>query len=284
MNRVTFEFDLTGQGVAPGNRRVLINNAVTSADVAAAMRTAINAVSAPGANQQDALVTVADTPLATFELFAEFHSSFVILHRIANFDTDPLLSGILEDTTDIGAAPGTVNAGSAPEEEFGDKNIHRDQGQLIIHGNSITNAFNYGILVDAPPRDPGTNLPHPGAVRNLQDFNSLRLAPGVTITNNLIANNFAGGIFFSGDTGADPLAAVPFGRIINNTIFGGLLASGIGIQVTDNAAPTLLNNVVANMLTGISVDGTLGARSSAAQPITATRPIPLESASARSPC
>jgi hypothetical protein len=52
------------------------------------------------------------------------------------------------------------------------------------------------------------------------------------------------------------LGAVPFGRIINNTIFGGLLASGIGINVNENASPTLLNNVVANLLTGIQVDAT----------------------------
>ncbi|HEY2415129.1 MAG TPA: dockerin type I domain-containing protein, partial [Pirellulaceae bacterium] len=55
---------------------------------------------------------------------------------------------------------------------------------------------------------------------------------------------------------AVPLAAVPFGRIVNNTIYGGNTAAGTGILVTNNAGPTLLNNIVANTATGISVDST----------------------------
>ncbi|MFV2069764.1 MAG: vWA domain-containing protein, partial [Pirellulales bacterium] len=46
--------------------------------------------------------------------------------------------------------------------------------------------------------------------------------PGVTITNNLIVRGGQGGILFSGtpDPGGSPVAPVPFGRIINNTIVG----------------------------------------------------------------
>ena len=52
--------------------------------------------------------------------------------------------------------------------------------------------------------------------------------------------------------------SVPFARIINNTVYGGD-ANGnrindVGIRVADNAAPTLLNNIVANLGTGVGVD------------------------------
>ena len=63
-------------------------------------------------------------------------------------------------------------------------------------------------------------------------------------------------------------SAVPFGRIVNNTIvgLGGELEGAndydaddfddVGIVVDDNADPTLLNNVIVNFATGIRVDQT----------------------------
>ena len=76
--------------------------------------------------------------------------------------------------------------------------------------------------------------------------------PGVTIENNLVAASQSGGILFSGDanSGEVPLAPVPFGRILNNTIYGGALgtdnptATGFGIKVEENASPTILNNII----------------------------------------
>src|SRR5690606_25352875 len=41
---------------------------------------------------------------------------------------------------------------------------------------------------------------------------------------------------------------------INNTLYGTGQGGDVGILVTDNASPTLLNNIVANFATGISVD------------------------------
>src|SRR5207302_8075815 len=83
-----------------------------------------------------------------------------------------------------------------------------------------------------------------------------------TLANNVIANLKSGvGIQFSGDANSPnaqgqpvPVAAVPFGRLVNNTIYGGDKPSGTGILVSNNAAPTLLNNIVSNTTTGISVD------------------------------
>src|SRR5690606_11249227 len=79
--------------------------------------------------------------------------------------------------------------------------------------------------------------------------------PGVVIENNVIYDSGAGGIHFSGDenvAGSLP-SSIPFGRITNNTIYG-LGVGDVGILVDQFASPTMLNNIVANFETGISVD------------------------------
>ena len=142
-------------------------------------------------------------------------------------------------------------------DRLGDKNLHRQQGMVIIESNSIRNFSGFGVISDEAARSQG-NQTNPGSVRNLATLNGLRLIPGVTIRNNVVANLGAGGILFSGDLNNNsiPLAPVPFGKIINNTIYGGSSARGVGIQIEQNASPTLLNNIVANTVTGIQVDGT----------------------------
>ena len=144
-------------------------------------------------------------------------------------------------------------------EEFGDKNLARDQGQIIVQGNRISNSSNFGILIDSGIRTAADgSTPHNGPVRALREPNTTRQVPGVVVTNNTLFANQVGAIQFSGDPNPD--APVPFGRIINNTLFGGggsLQANGltdVGIRVTDNAAPTLLNNIVANFTQGLFVD------------------------------
>ena len=144
----------------------------------------------------------------------------------------------------------------------GDSNLERDQGQVAIHSNRITHSSEFGIRVSPGARGVGT-APHPGPARNLSQINNSQLAPGVTITNNIIARNQQGGIEFSGDAsivGVQP-AVVPFGRIINNTIVGMTTENGtplgdVGIRVANNASPTVLNNVVSFVETGIDVDAT----------------------------
>ncbi len=135
----------------------------------------------------------------------------------------------------------------------GDSNLERDQGQVIIHSNTISHSANYGIVVDAAARD-AEEKSHAGPVRVTQKVNDLNLVPGVVITNNLITRNSNGGIRFSGDENLGTVAdgPVPFGRVINNTIYGG----GIGILVENNASPTLLNNIVADNNVGLSIDAT----------------------------
>ena len=54
------------------------------------------------------------------------------------------------------------------------------------------------------------------------------------------------------DTANDTNSVRPFGRLVNNTIYGG--GSGIGIDVASNAAPTIMNNVFSELDTGVKVD------------------------------
>ncbi len=139
---------------------------------------------------------------------------------------------------------------------LGDENLHREQDQLILEGNTIRDSVNYGILVDAGARDLGLILPasHPGGVIKTPVSNNDALVPGVVIVNNVIAKSGTAGIFFSGDAGT-PEAPVPFGRIINNTIAGDEASSSTyGIRVTQNASPTILNNIITNASTAISID------------------------------
>jgi hypothetical protein len=145
----------------------------------------------------------------------------------------------------------------AANKALGDKNFHREQGQLLLVNNLISDVSQTGIQVSAAPRDLGTNFPHPGSPINFDTLNTARLAPGVTITNNVVANFGQNGIGFSGEpnaAGTVPAAAVPFGRIVNNTIYGGSTAAGTGINVTNNASPTILNNIIANTANAMVID------------------------------
>jgi len=153
--------------------------------------------------------------------------------------------------------------------DLGDENVHREQGQVMIHSNVVSHSESYGIVVDAGVRQTirgpydtnphpyfDTNpMPHMGSTRYLREINSENLAPGVVVANNIAAFNTQGGIRVSGDGAGGPDAPLPFGRVVNNTVYGNRQGDA-GIVVDQNASPTLLNNVVANLQTGISVDAT----------------------------
>ena len=157
----------------------------------------------------------------------------------------------------ITTAPRTHNVGLV-----GDSNLPRQQGRFLIENNFIANAALYGVRIDAA-RDNGIVSLHPGVARNLPTLNYSRLAPGVVVANNVIAGSGTSGILFSGDSNSGgnnaPLATVPYGRIVNNTISGSVddqnAPQGVGVSVEHNAAPTLLNNLFANLASGIIVDG-----------------------------
>ena len=168
----------------------------------------------------------------------------------------------------IGVANGVLR--TAPEirttGQVGDQNVLRPQGQFVIQNNLISDSATYGILIDASRDsavDPDgnytgtTNMPHGGVAQNFGVQNNARLVPGVTVMNNVVAESGTGGILFSGDSNAGnvPNATVPSGRLINNTIYNDD-GTGVGIDISDNAAAILLNNVFAGLANGVQLDGT----------------------------
>ena len=289
---VTFEFvDLDNRANAsPGNVPIFFNFTDSAPEVAVKMRDAINQplvheVLGMRAGISDSNATGLDTT-----------SNLVNIYGNPTGDTDPeLIIGIggpgvitFDDLAEFLAAGGgplvdadgldvvvtqvgidAFQVSSSTEfgdigviiyDNFGDTNLERrqEQGFINISGNVISNTLEYGIRVDADQRDAGSDLPHPGSVRNLLTINDEELVPGIVIQNNVVANFGIGGILFSGDAnaGSVPNAAVPFGKLINNTVFGGLGPVGTGIQVDENASPTLLNNIVSNTEFAITIDGT----------------------------
>ena len=131
-------------------------------------------------------------------------------------------------------------------DRFGDSNQHRDQGQLIIRNSFVTDSAAAGILVSAGTRRLN-DRPRPGAVRNLIEENVERLATGVVITNNVVADNPTG-IRVVGEPNTAPQGVIPYDRIVNNTIVG--TGAGTGIEI-DRASPTVLNNIVADSAVGV---------------------------------
>ncbi len=148
---------------------------------------------------------------------------------------------------------------------YGDANRSRQQGQIVLMGNRITDSAGHGIVVAAGPRSgPDDSVPQPGPVRSFPVANRGDLVTGVTITNNLVAFNVAGGILLDGDPnlGTGPTASVPIGRVVNNTLygFGGGNYGGsrdygelddVGLHVTEHSTADLLNNIVANFAMGM---------------------------------
>ncbi len=246
VNTVTYQFvDIRGavQAPDPGNIRVLYDpiNGLdgTAADnqelIARLIVTAINSqasqtrLSPAGTTDEFGVQAIfSDTTGST--------SNKIHLSGNATFTPDPTLAQRFVVTT---------------FSFTGDRNRERAQGQIIISSSFVSNSLDFGIVVDAGARTDG--LARPGSVRTTQEENPLALAPGVVITNNVIVNNTAGGIRYSGDQGTNPDGISPVGRIVNNTIVG--VGSGTGILVNDGASPTLLNNIVANFGTGINATG-----------------------------
>jgi len=168
---------------------------------------------------------------------------------------DDMLEGVFIDNVVFQGLSGTFIRG--------DRNVERQQGHFQIENNIIRDVADTAILVTAAPRTTVGNFATPGSPINFDQNNAQRLAPGVTIANNLITGFANTGIQFGGDpdspgNAADPASAVPFGKIINNTIFGAdsqaystANANGVGILIQDFASPTLLNNLIANTDTAI---------------------------------
>ncbi|OYV84540.1 MAG: hypothetical protein B7Z73_15245, partial [Planctomycetia bacterium 21-64-5] len=154
---------------------------------------------------------------------------------------------------------------------LGDVTKPRPQGEVILAGNQISNSGHDGILAEGVAYASGSpTIPYPGGIVNTPQqqqpgSGAADLAAGVVIQNNLIygvATTGAGIELDGTNDGAGGVpAAVPFGRIVNNTIYGQDIGGagtgsgqGTGILIGANSAPaspTILNNVLVNLQTGI---------------------------------
>ncbi len=194
---------------------------------------------------------------------------FVGISNFDNFIYDPnvplsgLATAVSTGTYEIIAHVGGNTASTLVFNDRGDSNRFRDQGQLVIQANRISNSSGFGIISEAGSRDDVSGTPHPGSPQILREVNVQRLTRGAVIQNNLVVNNGDGAIRFSGTPGGGPDGAVPFGRIVNNTLHGvggDQPAPGagddVGIQVENSASPTILNNIIANFDSPITIDGT----------------------------
>ncbi|MCA9181103.1 MAG: right-handed parallel beta-helix repeat-containing protein, partial [Planctomycetales bacterium] len=254
---VTFEFDVYS-GVAPaipavqsGNVAVSIAANATRQEIALAIRNAINSptvqsllkISASLAGEMTNGTLSGDVRLTG--------GTVVQLHGQITTGTD----GSFQFPANTFLLPVKWGAESGLGEDLGDSDRTRPQGALLLTGNTITNSLQYGIDVTAGNRDQsaigGTvgNRPYPGAPIAFPTPNPNQLAPGVVIVSNIVASNVVGGIRIQGDAGVDAPAQIA--RVLNNTIYG--VASGdTGILIENNATPTILNNIIANLATGIS--------------------------------
>ncbi len=133
-----------------------------------------------------------------------------------------------------------------------DRNRQREQGLLVLENNIISDSRVVGVNV-APPagQGDGNGVTFPGATQNFSDKDNDRLVPGVVIQNNIIVGS--SGVDYSGQPNGTPQAAVPIGRIINNTFIGND-DNQFGVNFHDNASPTLLNNVFSTLGNGIVGD------------------------------
>lgn len=138
----------------------------------------------------------------------------------------------------VNPAPAPVGLVAILHDGSGDSNHFRQQGQMLIHSNTITNSADFGIVADAGERDvdPNENLPlaqpHMGPVRNLLEPNNYAstgaqggFAPGATIVNNTIYGEGLGGIHFSGNLR-------PYELIPRDNAGGDLVCDGDAFAVT----------------------------------------------------
>ncbi|WP_298858857.1 Calx-beta domain-containing protein [uncultured Gimesia sp.] len=132
---------------------------------------------------------------------------------------------------------------------LGDDNFRREQGMILIEGNQILES-DYGIKVETVRGDVLEGwFPHQGGTRVLPVLNTEQLAPGAVLENNLIVNSTFSGIDITGDI-LSPESVIPVVKVVNNTIHGGLQ----GINVFSRVSPTIVNNIVSNTVSGITVD------------------------------
>ena len=241
---LTFELDNIDDnvGTQPGNVPVPFSNAAvdsvtgairgeTAGEIAARVRDLINSAAVQSVLDVNAVLLNSDATGLT-------NNTVVLIGQV---------------TVNVPTSVGTTIISKGT----GDSNRVREQGQIVIQNAKVTNSSQFGVNITAAGRDANGN-PTSGTPRNLLTLNTERLVPGAVVMNSQFLSNRGGGISVSGDSVTTGVpAGVPYARLVNNTIAGGLAgAGGTGIRVQDNASPTLMNNVVTNSAVGLSIDAT----------------------------
>jgi large repetitive protein len=253
---VTFEFDVTADpadpaaGVVQGNVPVEISVTSTAEEIAEAIRDAINSPTV-----QNLLSITSVVRGQAFAPTIQQNSRIVELHGTATTD----LAGGFGFPDESFLTPLRWGNESFFGEDQGDSERERPQGQLLFVGNTITNSAQWGIVTAAGDRDqpfgespisPGVgDRPYPGAPINFPSGNTQRLAPGVVVVNNILAQNEAGGLRISGDPEID--ATVQIARVLNNTFYSGT----DGVFIEGGASPVILNNIFADNVSGVRAIG-----------------------------
>ncbi|WP_164101630.1 tandem-95 repeat protein [Candidatus Laterigemmans baculatus] len=255
---VRFEFEdldianwLPKKGVSSGSISIGFRGSMSRAEVAAAIREAINSPAV-----RNRIDVIAASPSG--EASDAQTSSRLVLHG-------DIAVGRRGETSFGLFFLQSIHWGTTAGTETGDRNRVREQGQVILANNVISDSSIVGIHLDAGRRNrssgdivgPGasTQLPRPGSPINFPTPNADRLAPSVVVVNNVLVGNVTGGIEISGDPviasqGSGP---IPFARVINNTIVGSGRSNDFGIRVETNANPTLVNNAIIDQTTGVQV-------------------------------
>jgi VCBS repeat-containing protein len=276
LNTQVFEFDVVTpgdtvrRGVAQGNTAISVLPNTTSVEISRAIRDAINSPTVQ-ANLRITAANSGDTEGGT-ALYTGPRSLIIqlngnvsadVLGNLTGFSSGGVPLSVIEYGQDTSIVPkfgisfpAEVDFG----QDLGDANKINEQGQLIISSSVLRDSATYGLNIDAAAQTQtgsstttGTR-PYPGVVRNLVTLNSSNVAPGVVVSNNVITSNGTGGIRISGDvTSVNGRPPVTVARVMNNTLFGLPTVGGTGILVEEGAAPTLLNNIISNFTTGISV-------------------------------
>ncbi len=138
-----------------------------------------------------------------------------------------------------------------------------DGETFTVSDGTKTVTFEFLIVVTLTAGDTGIKITGTeNADQIAQDIANAINASGLNVTVSLdgpyVQVNGAASIS-NFTTTSGTAGAVPFGRIVNNTIYGGATARGVGIDIIGAASPTVLNNIVANSATGIYVDGSSNA-------------------------
>ncbi len=280
----TLEFVLKGLAATTGDVPIYYTGLETASGIASLVNTAINGTTSP-------TFTIYSAWNGTPNLTSTLPSNQVDLFNVqsaaadANMEADTVAWENAQAGTRSVAAGDTstdfiVQTDGASFDDLpggllyavpGDTVPRQAPGETIIDANKITNSLDWGIMVEPGARAAGSNAASPGSVNPLSVNNNpaangpLDQVGGVTLVNNVISQFGDGGIDLLGDPdpAGEPTAAIPFFRVVNNTIYGDTIATGttgglppVGINVAQNSAPTLLNNIIANVTDAVTVDGT----------------------------